>query len=62
MTAWGNIERLPAHWGKFPPTTAENGQQEVYVLLEGDATLGAEQKRKSVRGSVTISPSRARRA
>ena len=43
VTAWGmNVERLPAHWDEFPHHDhAENGQEEVYVVIEGDATLHA---------------------
>jgi mannose-6-phosphate isomerase-like protein (cupin superfamily) len=44
VTAWGmNVERLPAHWDEFPHHDhAESGQEEVYVVIEGDATLHAD--------------------
>jgi len=44
VTAWGmNVERLPAHWDEFPHHDhAENGQEEVYVVIDGDATLHAD--------------------
>lgn len=43
VTAWGmNLERLPAHWDGYPDHDhAEDGQEEVYVVLEGDAELHA---------------------
>ena len=43
VTAWGmNIERLPAGYDKYPEHDhAEDGQEEVYVVLEGKATLHA---------------------
>ena len=44
VTAWGmNLERLPAGWADFPDHDhAEEGQEEVYVVLEGDGTLHAD--------------------
>ncbi len=44
VTAWGmGIERLPAHWDGYPEHDhAEDGQEEVYVVLEGDAELHAD--------------------
>ncbi len=44
VTAWGmNVERLPAGWAEFPDHDhAEQGQEEVYVVLEGDGTLYAD--------------------
>jgi mannose-6-phosphate isomerase-like protein (cupin superfamily) len=44
VTAWGmNVERLPAGWDEFPHHDhAENGQEEVYVVIDGDATLHAD--------------------
>lgn len=46
VTAWGmNVERLPAGWEDFPDHDhAEEGQEEVYVVLDGDATLHADGK------------------
>jgi mannose-6-phosphate isomerase-like protein (cupin superfamily) len=46
VTAWGmNVERLPPGWADFPDHDhAENGQEEVYVVLEGDAVLHADGK------------------
>ena len=43
VTAWGmNAERLPAGWADYPDHDhAEDGQEEVYVVLEGSATLEA---------------------
>lgn len=44
VTAWGmNIERLPAGWSEYPEHDhAEDGQEEVFVVLEGTATLEAD--------------------
>lgn len=44
VTAWGmNVERLPAGYDKYPEHDhAEDGQEEVYVVLEGKATLHAD--------------------
>lgn len=44
VTAWGmNVERLPAGWQDFPDHDhSEQGQEEVYVVLEGDGTLYAD--------------------
>jgi mannose-6-phosphate isomerase-like protein (cupin superfamily) len=44
VTAWGmNVERLPPGWPDFPDHDhAEEGQEEVYVVLEGSATLYAD--------------------
>lgn len=41
VTAWGmNIERLPAGWDGYPEHDhSEDGQEEVFMVLEGDATL-----------------------
>lgn len=41
VTAWGmNVERLPANWDEYPDHDhTEDGQEEVYVPLEGSATL-----------------------
>jgi mannose-6-phosphate isomerase-like protein (cupin superfamily) len=43
VTAWGmNVEKLPAGWAEYPNHDhAEQGQEEVYVVLEGSATLTA---------------------
>ncbi|MDX1623614.1 MAG: cupin [Gemmatimonadota bacterium] len=47
VTAWGmNVEDLPAGWGEYPEHDhAEDGQEEVYVVLEGSATLLADEER-----------------
>ncbi|HKY31978.1 MAG TPA: cupin domain-containing protein [Candidatus Polarisedimenticolia bacterium] len=44
VTAWGmNVLRLPAGWSGYPEHDhAEEGQEEVYVVLEGSATLTAD--------------------
>ena len=44
VTAWGmNVERLPANWADYPDHDhSEDGQEEVYVVLEGSVTLQAE--------------------
>jgi mannose-6-phosphate isomerase-like protein (cupin superfamily) len=44
VTAWGmNVLRLPPHWEDFPHHDhEETGQEEVYVMLEGDAVLYAD--------------------
>ena len=41
VTAWGmSIERLPAAWDGYPEHDhAEDGQEEVFIVLEGDAEL-----------------------
>jgi uncharacterized cupin superfamily protein len=43
VTAWGmNLMRLPPNWADAPEHDhAEQGQEEVYVVLEGNATLHA---------------------
>lgn len=44
VTAWGmNVLRLPPNWTEYPDHdhTAE-GQEEVYVVLQGRATLRAD--------------------
>ena len=47
VTAWGmNVERLPPHWEDFPHHDhSEEGQEEVYVVLDGRATLEADGER-----------------
>src|SRR5207253_1769361 len=44
VTAWGmNVERLPAGWADYPEHDhAQDGQEEVYVVLSGSATLAAD--------------------
>jgi mannose-6-phosphate isomerase-like protein (cupin superfamily) len=44
VTAWGmNVLRLPPAWADFPHHDhEETGQEEVYVVLEGNATLYAD--------------------
>jgi uncharacterized cupin superfamily protein len=44
VTAFGvNVQRLPANWDGYPEHDhAEDGQEEVYVVLEGSATLTAD--------------------
>ena len=43
VSAWGmNLLRLPAGWSDYPDHDhAKDGQEEVYVVLEGDATMQA---------------------
>lgn len=43
VTAWGmNVLRLPAGWSQYPEHDHEkDGQEEVYVVLEGSARLEA---------------------
>jgi uncharacterized cupin superfamily protein len=43
VTAWGmNVLRLPPNWPDAPEHDhAKDGQEEVYVVLEGTATLKA---------------------
>jgi mannose-6-phosphate isomerase-like protein (cupin superfamily) len=43
VTAWGmNVLNLPADWADYPDHDhAKDGQEEVYVVLTGDATLHA---------------------
>ncbi len=44
VTAWGmNLVRFPAHYDGYPDHDhEEDGQEEVYVTLEGSATLTAD--------------------
>ena len=44
VTAWGmNVLKLPAGWDDYPEHDHnEDGHEEVYVTLEGSATLEAE--------------------
>jgi uncharacterized cupin superfamily protein len=44
VTAWGmNVELLPPNWAEYPEHDhAKDGQEEVYVVLEGSATLQAD--------------------
>lgn len=44
VTAWGmSVERLPANWTEYPEHDhSEDGQEEVFVVLEGSATLQAD--------------------
>lgn len=46
VTAWGmNVLKLPPNWSDYPEHDhAEEGQEEVYVVLHGDATLRADGK------------------
>lgn len=43
VTAWGmNVVRMPANWDGYPlHDHAADGQEEVFVVLEGSATLEA---------------------
>ena len=43
VTAWGmNVLELPAGWAHYPDHDhTKDGQEEVYVVLEGNATLEA---------------------
>jgi len=43
VKSWGmNLLRLPASWPDYPDHDhVGDGQEEVYVVLEGDATLAA---------------------
>ena len=47
VTAWGmNILRLPPNWPDHPDHKHENdGQEGVYVVLEGTATLKADSEK-----------------
>ena len=47
VTAWGmNLLKLPPRWAGYPEHDhAEDGQEEVYVVLQGDATLEAGEER-----------------
>jgi mannose-6-phosphate isomerase-like protein (cupin superfamily) len=44
VTAWGmNLLQLPAGWEDYPDHDhAKDGQEEVYIVLEGSATLHAD--------------------
>ena len=54
VTAWGmNVLKLPAGWQDYPEHDhAADGQEEVYVVLEGHATLTAEGKSWELRPGV----------
>ena len=43
VSSWGmNILKLPAHWSDYPDHDhAKDGQEEVYLVLEGSASLQA---------------------
>ncbi len=43
VTSWGmNVERMPAGWPDYPEHDhAADGQEEVYVVLDGSASLHA---------------------
>lgn len=47
VRAWGmNVLRLPPNWADYPEHDhADDGQEEVYVVLEGDAVLEADGER-----------------
>jgi uncharacterized cupin superfamily protein len=51
VTAWGmNIERMPPGWSDYPlHDHAEDGQEEVYVVLEGSVTLEADSESWTLR-------------
>jgi len=44
VSAWGmNVLRLPPQWADYPNHDhAKDGQEEVYIVLEGDAILHAD--------------------
>ena len=44
VTAWGmNIVRMAANWDGYPEHDhAGDGQEEVFIVLEGDVTLSAD--------------------
>jgi len=46
VTAWGmNVQRLPPNWKDYPDHDhAQDEQEEVYVVLQGSATLTAGEK------------------
>ncbi len=58
VTAWGmQVMTLPPNWDGYPnhnhdETTAEAGQEEVYIPLEGSATLVAGEERFELRPGV----------
>lgn len=47
VTSWGmNVLRLPAGWSDYPEHDhAKDGQEEVYVVLEGSAELRVGEER-----------------
>ena len=47
VTAWGmNVVRVPPHWDGYPEHDhSEDGQEEVYVVLEGSVALHADGER-----------------
>ena len=46
VTAFGmNVERLPANWDAYPEHAhAEDGQEEVFIVLDGSARLHADEE------------------
>lgn len=60
VTAWGmQVMTLPPHWDGYPDhahdaSTAEAGQEEVYIPLEGSADLVAGDERFDLRPGVMV--------
>lgn len=60
VTAWGmQVMTLPPNWDGYPDhhhdsTTAEAGQEEVYIPLEGSAVLSAGDERIDLRPGVMV--------
>ena len=65
VTSWGmNLLKLPPRWAGYPDHDhAKDGQEEVYVVLEGDATLeaGAERFRLAPGTLARVGPGQKRR-
>jgi uncharacterized cupin superfamily protein len=63
VTAWGmQVMTLPPNWDDYPNhshnlSTEEAGQEEVYIPLEGAATLLADEERYELRPGVMGLPS-----
>jgi mannose-6-phosphate isomerase-like protein (cupin superfamily) len=60
VTAWGmQVMTLPPHWDGYPDhnhdaKTAEAGQEEVYITLDGSAVLAAGDERIDLRPGVMV--------
>ncbi len=54
VSAWGmNVAKLPAGWKDYPLHNHEDdGQEEVYIVLEGDAVLEADGQRWNLKRGV----------
>ncbi|OVE79765.1 hypothetical protein BVY01_01615 [bacterium I07] len=56
VSAWGmNVAKLPAGWKDYPlHNHADDGQEEVYTVLKGDAKLEADGKSWELKPGVLV--------